>query len=138
MLVPEAGLAVVVLTNSRGGHALCGAIVDWALREVLRLPEPVPLPAGAVPGVEGDYEAGAWRQRITRVGGRLFQQMVLPDGSSDEVRAAFEQPPAELLPVGVDQLARPERPWEPVGDVGRAADGSVAWLRYGLRLMPRI
>jgi CubicO group peptidase (beta-lactamase class C family) len=136
VMAPDQGLAVVVLSNGRGGSAVGQAVVDAVLADVVG--EQAALPAAALAGVEGDYDAGSWKQRVTRDGDRLFIQMVLPDDVPPAVRASFEKPPSEVLPVGTDQLATADRPWEAAGDVGRDDNGEIVWLRWGMRVLPRV
>ncbi|MCU1600098.1 MAG: serine hydrolase, partial [Frankiales bacterium] len=138
VLVPDERLAVLVLSSSRGGHEAGRALVD-AVLEDLGHPTPPPLPEVAAPdGVVGSYDGGAWQQQITLVDGRLHSQMVLPPDAKPELLALFAAPPTELVAVGVDQLATAARPWDVIGDIGRAADGRVAWLRWGMRVFPRV
>ncbi len=138
VLAPDLAAAVVVMANSRGGHDVGRSLVDAVLEEH-GSPTPAPLPRTAAdPDVVGVYDAGAWKQAITERDGRLFMQMVLPPDSAPDLVALFQRPPTELVAVGTDQLALVDRPWDPVGDVGRDADGRVAWLRWGMRVLPAV
>lgn len=137
VLAPDHGLAVLALTNSRGGHEVGRALVDLVLEQELGQGAPPPLSAVAAPhGLIGRYEGGAWQQHITASDGKLFNQLVLPPDSPDELVALFAAPPAELIAVGTDQLALASRPWEVAGDVGRDNNGDVLWLRWGMRVLP--
>jgi len=134
VLAPDHGLAVLALSNSRGGSEAGRALVDLVLAEELGCNPPA-LPTVPAPhGLVGCYEGGAWQQQITSREGKLFIQMVLPAGAPEELVALFVQPPAELVAVGNDQLALASRPCEVAGDVGRDSHGDVAWLRWGMRV----
>lgn len=139
VLAPDHGLAVLALSNSRGGHEAGRDLVDLVLEEELGQGVPPPLSALAAPhDLIGRYEGGAWQQQITAGDGKLFLQLVLPPGTPDELVALFTAPPAELIAVGTDQLALASRPGEVAGDVGRDDNGDVLWLRWGMRVLPAV
>lgn len=140
VLAPDHGLAVLALSNSRGGADAGRDLVDRVLAEDLGWSSPPPLPAAADPGdLLGRYDAGTWQIELARdAAGRLTAQRLLPEGTPEVVRQLFDAPPAEVVPVGGDLLALASRPWEPAGDLGRDADGQVAWLRWGMRVHPLV
>ncbi|MDP9100949.1 MAG: beta-lactamase family protein [Actinomycetota bacterium] len=145
VLAPAERFAVTVLTNSRGGSALGGRVLDWALEHYLgRGGAAAPAPLALTPELEreyvGRYDAGQWDQEITAVGGRLFTQMCLTDVPADTpeaVLAAFRQPPTELVITARDVVAPATAPQHSAGDFVRGPDGKVAFLRYGMRLARR-
>ena len=145
VLAPDEDFAITVLTNSRGGGALGGALTEWALQHYLGRPAPaapaaLPLSPELAQEYVGRYDAGQWDWVVTTEDGRLLVQMQLTDVPADtpeEVLAAFRQPPSEVVLTAPDVLAPAASPADSVGDFVRGPDGTVQWLRYGLRLSRR-
>jgi len=142
-IAPDHGLAVTVMTNSRAGSAIGAAALDWCVQHYLGQParpplEKLPLTAELKADYVGRYDVGAWELAVTEADDKLFVQMVLPDGASDDMKAAFANPPAEVVLVGTDQVAGVADPVAPTGDFIRDADGSVRWFRSGMRMARRL
>ena len=132
VLAPDEGIGVIVMGNNRDVADVGRELVD----EVFGTDAPLTTEAPPLDLV-GSYDAGAWTQRVTAEDGKLFIQMVLPEGTAEELVRSFHRPPAEVVAVGDDQLALAARPWDVAGDVGRDENGEIAWLRWGMRVMPR-
>lgn len=145
-LCPDQHLAVTVLTNSRGGSPVGAAVTEWAVQHYLNqpaVPAPTPLPLAAELAAEycGRYDAGQWALDVTAGDGTLFVQMVIteiPPGTPEEVLAALQSSPTQVMLVASDVLAAVATPTDTVGDFVRDRDGRVGWLRYGLRLARRV
>jgi hypothetical protein len=138
VMAPDLGAAVVVLSNGRGGLEAGRALVDAALASFGITPPAPPTPCALEGDALGRYDAGAWQQRLSRDGDRLLLQMELPPEVPAVTRELFTRPPTEVLAVEGDRLVTADRPWEVVGDLGRGADGRISWLRWGMRVLPRI
>ena len=141
-LLPDAGLGVTVMGNSRNGAVLGKEVLAWAVQHYLgEPPRPhlptLPLTASLVSDYVGEYDLGPWSWGVTCEDGKLFARMVLPDDASPEIRAAFAAPPTELVLVGEDQLAVASAPVEAVADFIRDDTGRVVWFRHGMRMAPR-
>lgn len=134
VLSPHQGAAVVALSNSRGGADAGRDVVDT----VVGVPEDQLDARTAAHDLVGRYDAGAWELHVTADGDRRFVQMVVPPELPELVQRLFARPPTEVVGVGTDQLAAVGRPWEVAGDIGRDAGGAVAWLRWGMRIAPRL
>ena len=84
-LVPAAGLAVAVLTNSGRGSAVVRAVVEWVLAEALGLRSPEPLPvADELVRHQGLYRARNLDVEVRVTGDRLrvAQRTLLPSGDT--------------------------------------------------------
>lgn len=144
-LAPDERFAITVLTNSRGGSALGGVLTEWAIEHYLgrgpvAAPQELPLSDELAHEYVGRYDAGQWDLDVTARDGRLFVQMQLTDVAEDtpqEVLAAFDVPPTEVVLTAPDVVASAAAPASSLGDFVRGADGSIEWLRYGLRLSRR-
>ena len=141
-LLPDAGLGVTVMGNSRHGATLGKEVLAWAVEHYLgEPPRPhlptLPMTPELIADYVGSYDLGPWSWAVTTREGKLFFEMVLADGTSDEIRAAFAATPTEMVLVGPDQLAPAAAPVEAAADFVRDAEGRIAWLRHGMRMAPR-
>jgi CubicO group peptidase (beta-lactamase class C family) len=145
VLAPDEDFAVTVLTNSRGGSELGSSITDWAVEHYLgRSPapnsQPLPLTPELAAEYVGRYDAGQWDLDVTAKDGKLFVQLQLtdvPPDTPEDVLAAFQAPPAEIVLAAPDVIAPAATPAETSGDFLRDDSGQVVWLRQGLRLARR-
>ena len=139
--LPDARLGVTVMGNSRYGAVLGKEVLQWAIEHYLGAPPrphlpTLPLTPELIADYVGEYDLGPWSWGVTTQDGKLFTEMILPDGTSDEIRAAFAAPPTEMVLVGEDQLAPAAAPVEASADFVRDASGRVAWFRHGMRMAP--
>jgi CubicO group peptidase (beta-lactamase class C family) len=142
-LAPERGFGLVVMTNSSGGAAAGRDLLAWCLEHFAGLPPREPLPrleltTELMRDYAGDYDLGAWTISLKDDGGKLTVQMLLPEGTSADLKTLFYKPPAEMVLVGPDQLAPAASPVEATMDFIRGEDGSVRWARHGMRMAPRL
>ena len=144
-LATDENFAVTVLANSSGGGALSSSVTEWAVQHYLgKSPltgePPLPLTPELSAQYVGHYDAGQWDLVVTAHDGKLFVQMQLTDVDPDtpeEILAAFRTPPAEYVLIGPDVIALAGNPAQSSGDFVRDPDGTVRWLRSGLRLARR-
>ncbi|MCW2570570.1 MAG: beta-lactamase [Frankiales bacterium] len=144
-MAPDESFAVTVLTNSRGGSALGSSITEWAVEHYLgRQPAPslppLALPPELAAEYVGRYDAGQWDLDVSAKDGKLFVQLQLtdvPPDTPEDVLAAFQAPPAEVVLAAPDVIAPAATPAETSGDFLRDDKGQVKWLRHGLRLARR-
>jgi CubicO group peptidase (beta-lactamase class C family) len=144
-LVPEADLAVTTLANCVGGKELAAGVVDHVLSSAGIQPAPLPTPLPLTPALRdqyvGRYDAGQWWLTIAESEGRLSVSQKLHDFDPPlpaEVVATFEGPPTALALVDPDVVAPADDLGKPSGDFIRGDDGSVRFLRHGLRVCRRV
>jgi CubicO group peptidase (beta-lactamase class C family) len=139
VLVPDAGLAVTVLTNSAAGKPFGQTVLDWCLSTLAGLPAP-PAPesrtAADLGEYSGRYEAGQWDLDVQPRDGGLRVAMLIHEHLLEE--AGMDNPPAsEVVFVGEELVADAARPDSPTGRFHRGDGGAVTALTYGLRHCPR-
>jgi CubicO group peptidase (beta-lactamase class C family) len=142
-LAPDHGFALTVMGNSGGATAVGVELLAWCLEHYLgvppRSPRPtLPLTPELLDQYAGTYDLGQWALAVTAEDGRLFVQMVLPEGSPEELRLLFVKPPTEMVLVGPDQLAPAAKPLEASADFVRDEGGAIRFLRHGMRLARRV
>jgi len=140
VLVPERGFGITVLTNSSRGHALGREVVRVALREYCGIDDAEPKTRPASPGqleaLAGRYEIARGQLELRLAGGEL----VITLGPRPGVEAPPNGWPPFPLParcgvVGEDELVVLEGPGRGSRlQVLRRDDGSIVWVRFGLRL----
>ncbi|MHA6627356.1 serine hydrolase [Pseudonocardia sichuanensis] len=141
-VVPDAGIAVVLLTN--GGHArdLFQQLYREVLAETADLAMPAPLaPPADPPPVDADRYTGVYER--TSVTSEVFERdgtLVLRTTSTGPVAAALGEPTHEydLVPVAEDLFvmrAPGVETWTPV-TFYRLPDGSE-YVHYGVRANPK-
>lgn len=146
-MVPERDFAITVLTNSTTGGQLHGAIVQWAQENILGLkdPDPVPmeLPAEALEPYTGLYQMSGAQLKLSLEDGKLVASFVIPQGTQGRRRRRAAgtpdlPPPVKFEMVEEDRLFVPEGPYKGTrGEFIRNPDGTVAWLRFGGRIIKR-
>jgi CubicO group peptidase (beta-lactamase class C family) len=144
-LVPDAGAAVVVLTNGApGGARLAREVTRAVLREIAGLDDAPPAPvhvAGDGAGCAGRYDNPFAIQEIgagARPGElRLEHHLRAPRPGTwappppGPIRLAFYAPDRVVALEPPDQAGLR-------AEFGRDAAGGVAWFRWGGRLAPRL
>jgi CubicO group peptidase (beta-lactamase class C family) len=145
-MIPERDFAITVLTNSTTGGQLHGAIVQWAQENILGLkdPDPVPmeLPAEALEPYTGVYQMSGAQLKLSLEDGKLVASFVIPQGQGRRRRSAAGTPelppPVKFELVEEDRVFVPEGPYKGTrGEFIRNPDGTVAWLRFGGRIIKR-
>lgn len=141
VLVPDRRFAITALTNANRGAELGAEIVAWAMREVLSVaaPDPVPfieLDDAALAPYIGHYSSpmseielfvrdGVLQMQLTPKGAPGFEAPPPPP----PMRLAFRDPDHAVV---LDPPAK-DAPAEFLRDEG----GSLVWLRYGGRIRRR-
>lgn len=144
-LVPSRGFAVTVLTNGDRGHEVNHAVTSWAYRELLGLAdaEPALKPLGKKAAKEyaGRYAYGAFGTLVVDAeDGRLAARIELSEeAAANEDLVAVVPPPFAVGLVGRDRgVVLGERAAGRRVEFVRDADGSVAWIRHGGRILRRL
>jgi len=142
-LAPDHGLALVVMGNSAGATVVGVELLAWCLEHYLgappRTPRPtLPLTPELLSGYAGTYDLGPWALAVTAEDGKLYVQMVLPEGSAEELKLLFMKPPTEMALVGEDQLAPATSPLDATADFIRDESGTIRFLRHGMRVARRL
>jgi len=140
VLVPERSFGLTMLTNSTRGHALGREVVRLALREYCGIEERDPEPRFAsraeLAALAGRYEIARGQLELRLAAdGLLLILGPRPDVDPPPNGWPPFPPPAHCAVTGHDELFVTEGP--SLGSrvrVLRAADGSIEWIRFGLRL----
>jgi len=143
LLVPQYRFAVAVLTNADRGRAVTRDVSRWALKEYLGVESDLPTPLESseeelVPYV-GRYARPFEEIELGILGGKLVGQ-ITPKGSfpSRDVPPPPAPPPMSLARFEDDRLLVLDGPAKDAQmDVLRKPDGSIGWLRAGLRIHVR-
>ena len=137
-LVPERGFAVTVLTNAQAGLLLGFEVTNWVLDRFLGLEPPllatVPVDPGRLAEYSGEYVLpdAAETIRVHQEAGAL--QLVTSSPLLVPGRTAVALP---LRTVGKDITIAEYRGVPLVTDFVRDDAGTVAWVRFLGRLVPR-
>lgn len=137
-LVPDRGAAIVVLTNGANGARLAAELVEWLLVTWLGLPgRPAPAALAAQPDLAayaGTYWAPLSDIALTAEDGALVMRLAW----KGSVRERPTPAPVRLAFTGPDIVAATAGDPPPQGDFIRAADGSVAYFRWGSRARRKV
>jgi CubicO group peptidase (beta-lactamase class C family) len=143
-LVPEHNLILTVLTNSENGGSLTREVLEWVMAEYLDAPIPQPEPiayeTADLQAYVGVYDRSFANIELGIIGGRLIGQLAYKKGFPDEkTPPPPPPPPATLMPVGQDHFMIIDGPMaKSEAHFLRRADGSIGWLRLGLRAYKRL
>jgi CubicO group peptidase (beta-lactamase class C family) len=145
-LVPDAGAAVIVLTNATpGGTWLGREVTRTILREAIGVDD---RPPRSAPGFAGEARAYAGRYdnpfavQGVRPGPKPGE-LVLEHHRREPQAGRWAPPPPPPIRLGFHAPDRVVALAPPMlaglcGEFGRDARGRVAWLRWGGRLAPRL
>jgi CubicO group peptidase (beta-lactamase class C family) len=147
-MVPAAGFAVTVLTNSHLGHQLDSVVVDWALETLVGAkkakPEPIDIGKKKLEALAGAYKQGGVTLHLEPAGKRLKLTSVVPPQMLEEQPdlAVILPPPVRLDVVANEKtMTRVVAIDKPLagrrGEFIRDDDGNVAWFRWGGRTAVR-
>ena len=141
LTVPSRRFAIAVSTNADRGGALCGELVDWALREHLGIaaaePATVDLTAAAAAEYTGTYEARLARSELTFVEGGIEVRTAPQNLPRDADIVGEAPPPVRIRCVAADRFVVSGRAGMTVEFI-RGDDGAVEWARLGGRLARRV
>jgi CubicO group peptidase (beta-lactamase class C family) len=144
LLIPEHNLALVTLTNANNGGALNQEIVRWVLAEYLKIdlpePEPIEYDTADLQPYAGKYDRPFAKIELGVLGGKLIGQMAYKKGFPDENSPPPPAPPPmTFMPLGEDHLIITDGPMaKSEAHFIRREDGSIGWLRLGLRAFTRL
>src|SRR5690606_12440264 len=107
------------------------------------IPQPEPIEDYETADLEpyvGKYDRGFAEIELGIIGGRLIGQQVQRRGFPDQhTPPPPPPPPATLLPTGKDQFVITDGPMKRAEvQFIRKADGTIGWLRLGLRAYKRV
>ena len=143
-LVPERQFAWAIATNSLNGGLLAREVARDLIRQFLGNDEPEPseidLDRSLLPEYCGRYSAALGDLEISLKDGKLTMQPHPRGGFPTQ-----DTPPPRIAPepfrigfIGSDVIAMIDPPMREIrGEFLRAADGSIAWLRWGARIHRR-
>ncbi len=142
-MVPERQYAITVLTNANRGVELHGDVTTWALAHYLGVkaasPEAVPMAADALAEYAGTYAMALATVTLTREGDGLMLRYEPRGGfPRQDSPAPPAPPPTRVEFIGTDWIRATDLPF--VGNQGefvRDPDGSIGWLRWGVRAARR-
>jgi CubicO group peptidase (beta-lactamase class C family) len=143
MLAPERGFAIAVLTNADRGARLNREVTDRALQTFLGVEPRRRTPIDASPGeleeYAGDYPATMGTLRISIRDGGLFLES-LPDESAPRLSEQAPRPTStRLVLTAPDRVLALDAPYEEAeAEFLRDEAGKVAFVRFGLRVRPRL
>lgn len=136
--VPDAGVAVAVLTNGNGGRGLGRALEEWFLSEYAGLQVAAPallsLPPEALARFAGHYSGPTSETDVSVLDGGLQVDMVT---TNPLTKVEVTLPPQRMLPVGDSRLILVDG--ESVGErVDFIGDGDTpVFMRFHGRLLDR-
>jgi len=144
-MVPERQFAITVLTNANRGVELHGDVTQWALAHYLGVkaaaPEAVPMQPNALAEYAGIYALALATITLTLTqNGDGLTLRYEPRGGFPraDTPAPPAPPPTHLEFIGDDWIRATDLPF--VGNRGefvRDPDGSIGWLRWGVRAARR-
>jgi CubicO group peptidase (beta-lactamase class C family) len=144
LLVPSKGFGLTVLTNGQRGHELGGAVIKWALDELLGLRRPDPtfskLTAKQAGDYTGRYPAGPGEYVVTAEDGGLLVTLEVKKElleANPEI-AAQVPPPLPLGAVGKDRfVVQGSYVAGTRIEFFRDDNRTVEWMRFGGRVYKR-
>jgi CubicO group peptidase (beta-lactamase class C family) len=143
-LVPEHELVLTVLTNSENGGNLTREVLEWVMANYLDGPipqlEPIKYETADLQPYVGVYDRSFANVELGILGGRLIGQLAYKKGFPDEkTPPPPPPPPATFMPVGQDHFIVTDGPMaKSEAYFLRRPDGSIGWLRFGLRAYKRV
>jgi CubicO group peptidase (beta-lactamase class C family) len=144
LLVPSKGFGLTVLTNGQRGHEVGGAVIKWALAELLGLRKPDlvfrKLSANAAADYVGRYPITFGAYVVTAENGGLLVTVEVKKEllEADPEIAAQVPPPVPLGFVGKDRaVVQGDFNAGAKVEFFRDAKGAVEWMRTGGRIYRR-
>ena len=144
ILVPKHNLILVILTNSDNGGNLIQEVTRWVIAEYLNVnlpqPDPIEHETADLQPFAGVYDRPFANIELGILGGRLIGQLAYKKGFPDQnTPPPPPPPPMTFMPVGRDHLIVTDGPMaKSEAHLIRRADGSIGWLRLGLRAYKRV
>ncbi|GAA2590998.1 serine hydrolase domain-containing protein [Dactylosporangium fulvum] len=140
VLVPGERLGIVALTNAATGALMQEELLAWALRRFLGHDVVALEPAGSTGPLDeyvGRYVTGELDIEVRSTADQLTVNVKYVGVVVDPAVAREIEKPTPVFFVAPDVVAAESAPWQPAGEFVRDPDGSVGWLRWGMRLVRR-
>jgi hypothetical protein len=144
VMAPEQGFAITVLTNGSRGTELHNDVTKWALAHYLDaeelLPTPLNLDADALAAYAGHYDAALSSYDLEVRDGELWAQATSKGGFpyKDSKPVGPPAPPFRIAICADDMFVALDPPFKGGrGEFLRDPDGSLAWMRLGVRIAKR-
>ncbi|MFN8511662.1 MAG: serine hydrolase domain-containing protein [Thermomicrobiales bacterium] len=144
VMAPEQGFAITVLTNGSRGTELHNDVTKWALAHYLdaeeQLPTPLNLAPDALAAYAGHYDAALSSYDLEVRDGELWAQATSKGGFplKDSKPAGPPAPPFRIAICADDMYVALDPPFKGGrGEFLRDEDGSIAWMRLGVRIAKR-
>lgn len=141
VIAPDAGMAIVVLTNGDHGSEVYRKVVDYALDKIAGIEPPQRehqrREDNQLSEFEGHYTAMLSEVDLAAGDGCL----VLTSNPPERIKQVLDNMPVKPPPVRLafydeDRVIALDAPFEGSrGEFLRAPDGSIAWFRWGGRIM---
>ena len=137
-------MILATVTNADNGSALNYDIAKWIMAEFFQIafpqPEPIAYEPDAIKPYVGKYDRPFASIELGIIAGRLIGQAITKKGFPDEhTPVPPPPPPATLMPTGKNKFILIDGPAKDSEvEFLRKPDGSVGWLRLGLRVYRRL
>jgi hypothetical protein len=142
-LIPERNFVLAVLTNAGIGGLVAQETSRWALKHYLELeiPDPKPIESSEeeLASYAGHYSRPYADIDLGMLAGKLVGMQKIKMGfPTKETPPPPPSPPASLALCEKDRLLITDGPSKGgLLEIIRKSDGSIGWLRFGLRLHER-
>ncbi len=142
-MAPDRGFAITILTNADRGGQLHSDLVKWALARYLGAsdpePEHLPLSPDQLAIYAGRYTGALDDLDLTvRDGELVLREIPKPGFPTPDAPPSPPDPPSRLAFIAPDRVVALDEPMRDArGEFARAADGAIAWLRFGSRVHSR-
>ena len=143
MLAPKRDFAVAILTNANRGGLVTQEISRWALKQYLDLEMPDPHPVESsqeeLASYTGYYSRPFANIELGMLAGKLVGQLITKGGfPTKETPPPPPPPPMSLALCDKDRLLVTDGPSKGSRcEIIRKPDGSIGWLRFGMRIHVR-
>ncbi|MEN8192179.1 MAG: serine hydrolase domain-containing protein [Bacteroidota bacterium] len=143
-LFPEHQFAIAVLTNAQYGGKITEEITEYALKQYIdvTIPESIPVKTSEkeLAAYVGYYERGYMDVELYMQSENLMCKITIKQGfPNEETPPASSPPPMKMALCNKDCLIVMDGEYKGSKlDIIRRSDGSIGWLRFGLRIHPRV
>jgi hypothetical protein len=142
MFAPDRNFALTILTNADRGGELNNEVEKVALKTLLGIAEPEPVPLdwneAQLAPYTGEYKLSTSHLKAQVRDGALYLEMIPVEGHSLSAEPPPPPPPAPVAFFEVDKIVVREGPLKDAkGEFLRGPDGEIAWLRIGGRVHKR-
>lgn len=144
VLIPEYAFAIAILTNADRGGVVTREVSRWALKQYLGLeitdPTPIESSAEELASYVGRYTRPFADIELGLLCGKLVAQITYKGSyPTEDTPRPPDPPPMSLALCERDRLLILNGPFKhEKAEIIRKPDGSIGWLRIGLRLHVRL